>query len=100
MPSQWRSFDPCRPTLRLVCCRFRALVDSTLCPCLRIDCASHLAGGRPIGTVIYPSRSDFLAAAARVMEQRAGEQQHQGRASYQPVPVSGSVSSLPSSVRC
>lgn len=68
----WRVPTECRPTLRLVCCRFRALVDSTLCPCLRIDCASHLAGGRPIGTVIYPSRSDFLAAAARVMEQRAG----------------------------
>ncbi|KAL4443658.1 hypothetical protein ABPG75_011395 [Micractinium tetrahymenae] len=62
----------CRPALRLVCRRFQALVDSALCPSFYLDDAAHLAGRRPRGAAIYASRSDFLAAAARVLQQRAG----------------------------
>lgn len=66
------SLPPARPALRLVCRRFQELVDAALCPHLRVDEASHLAGGRLTGTPVYGSQLEFTAAATRALERRAG----------------------------
>jgi hypothetical protein len=60
--------------VRLVCKRFKSLVDGVLSTQFKLGGASHL-GGWLSSKCIYSSQLEFTAAAARAMKQRAGGRQ-------------------------